>query len=77
MCPELENTRWMALFFWETLSLSESADSTCPSVEALAVSVQNNANTLRLMVLYRPPKAAIELISSAAFETVDRSLLLS
>lgn len=47
----------VALTFRETLSLTESVDLTSPSVEALIVSETHEAATIRLVALYRPPKA--------------------
>ena len=47
----------VALLFSEILSISEHVDWTSPSAEAQAVSVKLDAITIRLIVLYRPPKA--------------------
>ena len=47
----------VAMLFREILSISENVDGTSPSAEALAVSVKLDAITIRLIVLYDPPKA--------------------
>ena len=68
----------VAILFKETLTISENVDLSRPSLEALGVTVTHDATTIRLIVLYRPPKAprGTDFFSDFA-EIIDQYSLMS